>query len=196
MYSPCSTLGVGCYLYANPGLTVPYSSYFLTDGTNCYETDASGQITNESVCPSPTPTPTETPTNTPTPTETQTAPPTYTVDLYAAHGYSQSPNAIDIHWSDDDITYTFAATLGVTTTCTQLFPSPSIDITGGGTLYIRIQDASLVSYIYFNANDGTANNCPGNSQTYCTYSFVVNSNTVVNVTAYNDTSTGDFSYCS
>ena len=106
-----------------------------------------------------------------------------------------SPNAIDIYWSNNDISYTFAATLGVTTSCTQLFPSPSIDITSGGTLYIKVQDASLSSYMYFNANHGTANNCPGNSQTYCTYSFVVNSNNVVNLTAYNNTMFGDFSYC-
>jgi hypothetical protein len=168
-YSNCAPITTGCYIYSDGFLA---SNGFYSDGTNCYEVTV-GEVVAVSTC----------------------TPPTYTVDLYAAHGDSLSPNAIDIYWSNNDITYTFAATLGVTTTCTQLFPSPSIDITGGGTLYIKVQDASLSSYIYFDANNGTANNCPGNSQTYCTYSFVVNSNTSVNVTAYNNTMFGDFSYC-
>ena len=76
VYSPCNTLDIGCYIYANPGLTVPYENYFLTDGVTCYETDSSGQVINVSTCPSPTPTNTTTPANTPTPTETPTNTPT------------------------------------------------------------------------------------------------------------------------
>ena len=173
-YSNCATITTGCYIYSDNTLYTPASNGYYADGTNCYTvTGGTGYVTAINTC----------------------TPPTYTVDLYAAHGSALSPNAIDIYWSNNDITYTFAATLGVTTSCTQLFPSPSIDITSGGTLYIKVQDASLASYIYFDANNGTANNCPGNSQTYCTYSFVVNSNNVVNVTAYNNTMFGDFSYC-
>lgn len=174
IYSQCSTITTGCFLYSNNILTTAVNNGYYSNGTDCYTvTGGAGEVTAVGACP----------------------PTTYTVDLYAAHGNSLSPNAIDIYWSNNDITYTFAATLGVTTSCTQLFPSPTIEITSGGTLYIKVQDASLSSYIYFNANNGTANNCPGNSQTYCTYSFVVNSNNVVNVTAFNFTKFGDFSYC-
>lgn len=173
-FSNCTTITTGCYIYNDIYKTSPVNNGYYSDGTNCYDVQwGNGYVNSVSTC----------------------TPPTYTVDLYAAHGNSLSPNAIDIYWSTDDISYTFAATRGVSTTCTQLFPSPSIDITSGGTVYIKVQDASLASYIYFNANNGTANNCPGNSQTYCTYSFVVNSNNVVNVTAFNFTKFGDFSYC-
>lgn len=174
IYSQCSTITTGCFLYSNNILTTAVDNGYYSNGTDCYTvTGGAGEVTAVGVC----------------------TPPTYTVDLYARHGASASPNAIDIYWSTNDITYTFAATLGVTTTCTQLFPSPSIDITSGGTVYIKVQDASLASYVYFNANDGTGNNCPSNADTYCTYSFVVNSNTSVNVTSYNNPMFGDFTYC-
>jgi hypothetical protein len=144
---------------------------YYSDGTNCYDVQfGNGYVQSVSTC-------------------------FYTVDLYATHGDSSSPNAIDIYYSNDNVTYTFAASLAVTTTCTQLFPSPSINIANGGTVYFKVQDANLVRDIYFNANDGTANNCPGNSQTYCTYSFTVNNNTVVNLTAYIDTFFGTFIDC-
>jgi hypothetical protein len=176
VYSNCSTLvATTCYLYNNSNLTSPVSNGEYSDGTNCYTvTGGAGQITLVGACP----------------------PDTYTVSLYAAHGNLSSPNAIDIYWSTNDITYTFAATLGVTTSCTFLFPNPSIDITSGGTVYFRVQDANLASDIYFNATNGTGGSCPANSQVYCTYSFTVNSNTSVNITAYNVTMFGDFVYCS
>lgn len=118
----------------------------------------------------------------------------YTVELYARHGNSASPNAIDIYYSTDDISYNLVATLGVTTTCTQLFPSYS-QVAAGTTVYFKVQDANLANYIYFNGANGAGNSCPANSQTYCTYSFQVNSNTAMNITAYNVTMFGDFVTC-
>jgi hypothetical protein len=175
VYSNCSTLVANtCYLYNYSNLTSPVSNGKYSDGIDCYTvTGGAGQITSVEECP----------------------PDTYTVSIYARHGSSLSPNAIDIYWSTNDITYTFAATLGVTTSCTSLFASPSIDITPGGTVYFRVQDASLASDIYFNATNGTGS-CPSNSNVYCTYSFTVNSNTSVDITAYNNTMFGFFEYCS
>jgi hypothetical protein len=173
VYSSCNPITTGCYLYTDVCLTTAASTGAYSDGTDCFTVTSGGYVSSVESC----------------------SPPTYTVDLYARHGASASPNAIDIYWSTNDISYTFAATRGVSTTCTQLFPSPSIDITSGGTVYIKVQDASLASYVYFNANDGTGNNCPSNADTYCTYSFVVNSNTSVNVTSYNNPMFGDFTYC-
>jgi hypothetical protein len=178
VYSNCSNLGTQgtsgtCYLYNNSNLTSPVSNGEYSDGTNCYTvTGGAGLITLVGACPT-----------------------TYTVSIYARHGSSLSPNAIDIYWSTNDITYTFAATLGVTTSCTSLFASPSIDITPGGTVYFRVQDSNLASDVYFNATNGTGS-CPSNSNVYCTYSFTVNSNTSVDITAYNNTMFGDFIYCS
>lgn len=174
VYSNCSTLvATTCYLYNNSNLTSPVSNGEYSDGTNCYTvTGGAGQITLVSACPV-----------------------TYTVDLYSKHGASNSPGAIEIEWSTNDITYTFAATQGVTTTCTQLFPSPTIEVAQGGTIYFKVRDANTSNYIFFAGANGTANSCPANAATTCTYSFTVNSNTVMNVTAFVNTMFGTFTNC-
>jgi hypothetical protein len=175
VYSNCSTLVANtCYLYNNSNLTSPVSNGKYSDGIDCYTvTGGAGQITSVEECP----------------------PPTYTVELYSKHGASSSPGAIEIEWSTNDISYVFAATQGVTTTCTQLFPSPAIEIAQGGTIYFKVRDANTTNYIYFDANNGTANNCPANAATTCTYSFTVNSNTSVNITAYVNAMFGTFLDC-
>jgi hypothetical protein len=178
VYSNCSNLGTQgtsgtCYLYNNSNLTSPVSNGKYSDGIDCYTvTGGAGLITSVEPCPT-----------------------TYTVDLYATHGAASSPGSIDIEWSTNDITYTFAASLGVTTSCTQLFPSPAIEITPGGTIYFRVLNSSTSSAIFFTGSNGTANSCPGNAATTCTYSFTVNSNTSVNITAYVNSMFGTFQDC-
>lgn len=174
VYSNCSTLVANtCYLYNNSNLTSPVSNGKYSDGIDCYTvTGGNGQITSVEACPV-----------------------TYTVDLYSRHGASSSPGSIEIEWSTNDITYTFAATQGVTTTCTQLFPSPAIEVSAGSTIYFKVRDANTSNYIFFDATNGTANNCPANAAVTCTYSFTVNSNTVVSITAFVNSMFGTFTNC-
>lgn len=175
VYSNCSTLvATTCYLYNNSNLTSPVSNGQYSDGIDCYTvTGGNGQITSVDPCP----------------------PPTYIVSLYSRHGASTSVDSIEIEWSTNDISYTFAASQGPTTTCTQLFPSPDIEISAGSTIYFKVRDANTSNYIFFDATNGTANNCPANAATTCTYSFTVNSNTNVNITAFVNAMFGTFTYC-
>lgn len=84
IYSTCSTLGVGCILYATQYPTlIPVGNGKYSDRVNCYTVDDTifpntpGYIVASSVCPTPTPTPTST--ITPTTTVTPTITPTTTI---------------------------------------------------------------------------------------------------------------------
>lgn len=174
VYSNCSTLVANtCYLYNNSNLTSPVSNGKYSDGIDCYTvTGGNGQITSVEACPV-----------------------TYTVDLYSRHGASSSPGSIDIEWSTNDITYTLAATQGVTTTCTQLFPSPAIEVSAGSTIYFKVRDANTSNYIFFDATTVGGGTCPANAAVTCTYSFTVNSNSTVNITAFVNSMFGTFTNC-
>ena len=196
------------YNVANPlssvfaGNSLWYGTTWGATGSESYSIQVNNSgviiaVKSCSTCPSVTPTQTQTatppatPAVTPTPSSTSSQ---YTVDLYSRHGAANSPDDINIYWSTNNINYTFAATQGITTTCTQLFPSPAIEVSPGTTVYFQVTD-SINNPIFFNGADGTANSCPANSQSTCTYSFVVNSNTSMNITAYVNSMFGTFVSC-
>lgn len=54
IFSNCSTLTTGCFLYNNSNLTSPVSNGKYSDGTDCYTvTGGNGEITAVESCPAP-----------------------------------------------------------------------------------------------------------------------------------------------
>ena len=49
-FSPCSSLGVGCYLYSDPKRTTPVGAGWLSDGTSSYQINSAGLITSANTC--------------------------------------------------------------------------------------------------------------------------------------------------
>lgn len=60
IYSSCSVITIGCFLYTDVGLTLLAPSGKYSDGTNCF-TVVDGEVTGSTACISPTPTPTPPP---------------------------------------------------------------------------------------------------------------------------------------
>lgn len=54
VYSNCTTLTTGCFLYNNSNLTSPASNGKYSDGFDCYTVSGgNGEITSVDACPSP-----------------------------------------------------------------------------------------------------------------------------------------------
>lgn len=85
VYSNCSVITTGCFLYTDTGLTTPASNGKYSDGANCFTVSGgAGEITASEACPATTTTTTAVPTTTttttaePTTTTTTTEEPTTT----------------------------------------------------------------------------------------------------------------------
>jgi hypothetical protein len=67
IYTNCSTLGLGCFLFQDAGLTTPVSNGEYSDGTDVFTvTGGAGEITASAICNPPTTTTTSTTTSTTT----------------------------------------------------------------------------------------------------------------------------------
>lgn len=67
IYTNCSTLGLGCLLYQDAGLTTPVANGEYSDGTDVFTvTGGAGEITASAICNPPTTTTTSTTTSTTT----------------------------------------------------------------------------------------------------------------------------------
>jgi hypothetical protein len=85
VYSSCSPIVNGCFLYSDPGLTTPVSSGKYSDGINCYTiTNGIGQIEVVSSCTTTTTT-TSTSTSTTTTTTSSSTTTTTTTEPYVAY---------------------------------------------------------------------------------------------------------------
>jgi hypothetical protein len=83
IYTNCSVLGLGCFLYQNTGLSTPVANGEYSDGTNVFTVSGgSGQITAVASC-SPTTTTTSTTTTTTTAAPTTTTSTTTTTTTAA-----------------------------------------------------------------------------------------------------------------
>lgn len=49
-WSICTSLSVGCYVYADAGLTTPATAGYYSNGTTCYTVASGGQITAIGAC--------------------------------------------------------------------------------------------------------------------------------------------------
>jgi len=49
-FSPCSSLGVGCYLYTDPKRTTTLGAGWVSDGTSNYQINSAGLIISASSC--------------------------------------------------------------------------------------------------------------------------------------------------
>jgi hypothetical protein len=73
IYTNCSVLGLGCFLYQDAGLTTPVSNGEYSDGTDVFTvTGGAGEITASTICNPPTSTTTSTTTAAPTTSTTTT----------------------------------------------------------------------------------------------------------------------------
>ena len=50
IYSNCSTLAVGCYVFTDPERTIPLASTIISDGFDSFVTDGDGIIISQDDC--------------------------------------------------------------------------------------------------------------------------------------------------
>lgn len=92
IYSSCSPLAIGCYLYTDINLTTPVSDGAYYDGTSCWNV-ASGQIFSVGSC---------------------------TVRTLTIYAVNEGTGAVDMHYSLDSGTTWNFSNLSVTGTCSLL----------------------------------------------------------------------------
>ena len=60
IYTTCSPIAVGCFLYQNNGRTIPSATGSYWDGTKCWEVGPGGEVISEGFCTTSTTTTTTT----------------------------------------------------------------------------------------------------------------------------------------
>ena len=132
IYSSCSPLTIGCYLYTDINLTTPVSDGSYYDGTNCWNV-ASGQIFSQGSC---------------TPR---------TLTIYASQDDQDTPGTVDLHYSlDGGSTWNFS-NLSIGTTCDLI---ATFTLGNGSGALIRFGSPSNINIVYpANRADATST-CP------------------------------------
>ena len=150
IYTNCSTLGLGCFLYQDAGLTTPVSNGEYSDGTDVFTvTGGAGEITASAICNPPTSTTTTTTTAAPT-TSTTTTTTTLAPNIFITNG-SLDIEISNVNFNGVDATFVAGVYPNTTGNGTDLYT----DQVGTYTMLVFRSNAVAGQHITVTDSNGT-----------------------------------------